>query len=318
MTVSAAATTGVTPTSATSARAPARARSSSSSSTTSSVSIADNFSTFLTLLTTQLKNQNPLDPLDTNQFTQQLVQFAQVEQQMKGNDQLKTLVSLQQSAQATTALNYVGSTVVVDGSTSKLANGKATWNLTSSKPATGSVVITDSTGQTVYTGTVAINSGTQSFTWDGHSTNGVQRPDGNYTISVTATDASKQPVTVTTEAQGTVGSVDLTQTRRSYRSTGRTTPSTRSSASSARRRKPPPAWAARPQGPALRGPNGDFFAPSTPRKCRGNSYNTEAGKRLALSARGPHDPFVTKRLAARRQSAFCYPVVLSQILSRAG
>ena len=50
--------------------------------------IASNFTTFLQLLTTQLKNQNPLDPLDTNQFTQQLVQFAQVEQQMKSNDQL--------------------------------------------------------------------------------------------------------------------------------------------------------------------------------------------------------------------------------------
>ena len=40
--------------------------------------IAGNFTTFLQLLTTQLKNQNPLDPLDTNQFTQQLTQFAQV------------------------------------------------------------------------------------------------------------------------------------------------------------------------------------------------------------------------------------------------
>ena len=46
--------------------------------------IADNFQTFLTLLTTQLQHQNPLDPLDTNQFTQQLVQFAQVEQQRPG------------------------------------------------------------------------------------------------------------------------------------------------------------------------------------------------------------------------------------------
>src|SRR6185312_882234 len=60
--------------------------------------IASNFTTFLQLLTTQLKNQNPLDPLDTNQFTQQLVQFAQVEQQMKSNDQLSSLVSLEQSA----------------------------------------------------------------------------------------------------------------------------------------------------------------------------------------------------------------------------
>ena len=70
---------------------------------------------FLTLLTTQLKNQNPLDPLDTNQFTQQLVQFAQVEQQMKPNDQLATLVALQQTAQSTAALGFVGTTVAVDG-----------------------------------------------------------------------------------------------------------------------------------------------------------------------------------------------------------
>src|SRR6202171_6287498 len=77
--------------------------------------LAGNFNTFLQLLTTQLKNQNPLDPLDTNQFTQQLVQFAQVEQQLKSNDQLSTLVSLQKTAQSTAALAYVGQTVAVDG-----------------------------------------------------------------------------------------------------------------------------------------------------------------------------------------------------------
>ena len=64
----------------------------SSTTDTTTPGIADNFQTFLTLLTTQLQNQNPLDPLDTNQFTQQLVQFAGVEQQLKSNDQLKSLV----------------------------------------------------------------------------------------------------------------------------------------------------------------------------------------------------------------------------------
>src|ERR1044071_3093706 len=90
----------------------------SSSTTTSGLdgdTIAGNFQTFLTLLTTQLKNQNPLDPLDTNQFTAQLVQFASVEQQLKSNDQLSTLVALQKTAQATQALNFVGQTVAVDG-----------------------------------------------------------------------------------------------------------------------------------------------------------------------------------------------------------
>jgi flagellar basal-body rod modification protein FlgD len=57
------------------------------------LTIAGNFQTFLTLLTTQLKNQDPTSPLDTDQFTQQLVEFAQVEQQLKSNTQLATLVS---------------------------------------------------------------------------------------------------------------------------------------------------------------------------------------------------------------------------------
>src|SRR3954451_11699945 len=99
--------------------------------------IAGNFQTFLTLLTTQLQNQNPLDPLDTNQFTSQLVQFAQVEQQLKSNDQLSTLVSLQQTAQNTAALGFVGQTVGVNGNTAALTNGTATWGLNVPKPATG-------------------------------------------------------------------------------------------------------------------------------------------------------------------------------------
>src|SRR5262245_20824702 len=108
------------------------------SSTTKSANtpLADNFQTYLTLLTTQLQNQNPLDPLDTNQFTQQLVQFAQVEQQLKANDQLATLVSLQQTAQTTQALNFVGATAVVDGSTTALANGSARWTINAPKPVT--------------------------------------------------------------------------------------------------------------------------------------------------------------------------------------
>src|SRR3954449_6046137 len=97
--------------------------------------IAGNFTTFLQLLTTQLRNQNPLDPLDTNQFTQQLVQFAQVEQQLKSNDQLATLVAIEKTARSTTALAYVGQTVVVDAATAQLTNDRATWSFNASKPA---------------------------------------------------------------------------------------------------------------------------------------------------------------------------------------
>ncbi len=181
------------------------------SATSNDQMIASNFTTFLQLLTTQLQNQNPLDPLDTNQFTQQLVQFAQVEQQMKSNDQLSSLVSMEKSSQQTTALAYVGATVVVDGATATLANGTGTWSFSTTKPATATVTIKDSKGQLAYSGTMNINPGQQDFTWDGKGTNGTQWPDGNYTMSVTALDANKQSVAISTEVQAQVTSVDLSQ-----------------------------------------------------------------------------------------------------------
>src|ERR1700704_5817055 len=105
------------PTTVVSAPGTTSSGSKTTTSSTATAGSADNFQTFLTLLTTQLQPQNPLDPLDTNQFTAQLVQFAGVEQQLKVNDQLKSLVDIEKSAQATAALAYVGNTVAVDGST---------------------------------------------------------------------------------------------------------------------------------------------------------------------------------------------------------
>jgi flagellar basal-body rod modification protein FlgD len=185
--------------------------SSSNSTGVDQASIAGNFNTFLQLLTTQLQNQNPLDPLDTNQFTQQLVQFAGVEQQLKTNDQLTTLVSLQQTAQSTAALSFVGKTVGINGSTAQLANNQAVWSFTVPKPSSVNVSIANSTGQTVYSGTFTMQAGAQQYQWDGTNSSGVQQPDGAYTLTMTGVDSNGQNVAISTEVDGTVDSVDLTQ-----------------------------------------------------------------------------------------------------------
>jgi flagellar basal-body rod modification protein FlgD len=180
--------------------------------TSDSGTVAGNFTQFLQLLTTQLQNQNPLDPLDTNQFTQQLVQFAQVEQQLKSNDQLSTLVSLQKITQQSQALGFVGTTVSVDGSTAILPqDGKAGWSFNAPKPATAIMTVTNSTGATVFSGTYTVQAGIQDFQWDGRSNNGAINPPGKYALSIVAQDASKNPVAISTEVQGVVNSVDMTQ-----------------------------------------------------------------------------------------------------------
>ena len=184
--------------------------SSSSSSSTPTTGIADNFQTFLTLLTTQLQNQNPLDPLDTNQFTAQLVQFAGVEQQLKSNDQLKSLVDIEKSAQSTQALVYVGNTVAVDGSKAQF-DKSATWNLTAPADTNATITITSATGQTAYSGNFTLDKGNASFVWDGKGNDGSQWPAGTYTMSATGKDSNGNSVSISTEVQGVVDSVDLTQ-----------------------------------------------------------------------------------------------------------
>jgi flagellar basal-body rod modification protein FlgD len=183
--------------------------SSTSGASTTTQGIADNFQTFLTLLTTQLKNQNPLDPLDTNQFTQQLVQFAGVEQQLKSNDQLKSLIEIEKSAQSTQALVYVGNTVAVDGSKTQF-NKSATWNLTATQAASANITITSSTGQTAYSGNFTLSQGNASFVWDGKGNDGTQWPPGTYTLTATGKDSSGKDIAISTEVQGVVDSVDLT------------------------------------------------------------------------------------------------------------
>jgi flagellar basal-body rod modification protein FlgD len=199
------------PTTVVSAPATSTGASSSSSQTASNatVSIASNFQTFLTLLTTQLQNQNPLDPLDTNQFTAQLVQFAGVEQQMKQNDQLASLIAIEKSAQSTTALAFVGNTVAVDGSKTQF-DGSATWNIKAPKDTNATITITNSAGQTAYSGNFSLSQGNASFVWDGKGNDGTQWPKGSYTLTATGKDSGGNNIAISTEVQGVVDSVDLT------------------------------------------------------------------------------------------------------------
>jgi len=84
------------------------------------VTLSGDFDTFLTLLTNQLQNQDPLAPVDTAQFTQQLVQFSQVEQQIQTNSLLESLIK----GQATSAVNLLGTTAVFDSPVAQLGPGK--------------------------------------------------------------------------------------------------------------------------------------------------------------------------------------------------
>jgi flagellar basal-body rod modification protein FlgD len=171
--------------------------------------LAGNFDQFLTLLTTQLKNQSPLEPLDTNKFTEQLVQFASVEQQLKTNESLTALLALNKATAVNNAIGFVGTTVIADGRTSQFKDGKAQWLVDAPRGGGATITIKDSKGSEVAAVQTSLASGSQSFAWDGKTSTGARAPDGNYTITVTAKDNTGGAMAVKTDLRGVVDGVDL-------------------------------------------------------------------------------------------------------------
>jgi flagellar basal-body rod modification protein FlgD len=173
--------------------------------------LSGNFSTFLTLLTTQLKNQDPTSPMDSNQFTQQLVMYSQVEQQITSNDNLKTLISQGTSNAATMAAGYLGKKVSVTTGNAALTGGAANWTYNlSGNAATTKLSVSDASGKTVFSTAGQTTSGNSSFAWDGKDNNGNQLVDGTYKLTVTAADSAGNNIKSSVASAGIVAQIDMT------------------------------------------------------------------------------------------------------------
>ena len=160
---------------------------STSGSQTSAQQLASNMDTFLTLLVAQLKNQDPLSPMDSAEFTNQLVQYSEVEQSITMNSNLEKLISLTNQNTATQALGYMGQTVQADTSYVPLQEGKAKFNyILESDAQTCMVTIADSSGAVVAAIPAEKTAGKHTMEWDGTDTNGNKLDDGSYKISITA------------------------------------------------------------------------------------------------------------------------------------
>lgn len=169
--------------------------------------LGGNFDMFLKLLTTQMQNQDPLDPMDTSQYTQQLVQYSQVEQSIQQNSTLKDILSRLSAQDMAQASSFIGREAEFASGVSGLSDKPAQWNWTADRQvSTLTATITDSTGRVVETRTVTPSQAGR-FSWDGTLTGGGQAPAGSYTLSLAAVDASGASVPVTVHSIGTVDEV---------------------------------------------------------------------------------------------------------------
>lgn len=175
--------------------------------------LSSNYEMFLTLLTTQLKVQDPLDPVKADEFTNQLVQYSSIEQQIKMNANMEELIASVQSQNASSMVGYIGTQVEATGVQSILKDGQAAWQFSAGSGAKeAEITIRNSGGAIVYTDKIDIGSGSAQYTWDGSTDSGVDAPEGSYSISIKASNRDGNNVEVETQTQGIVTGVDLSKT----------------------------------------------------------------------------------------------------------
>lgn len=174
--------------------------------------LSNNYETFLKLLTEQLKNQDPLQPQETAEFTNQLVQFSQVEQAIASNKKLDDVIGAINNGQPNQALGYIGTTVEIQSNGISLQEGKAHLTVSTDKIATSSIFeISDAqTGKLIRTINLTKGAGTQDVNWDGKDNNGNPVKDGTYKGSVKALDVEGKDIAATVMSFGKVTGVDLT------------------------------------------------------------------------------------------------------------
>lgn len=177
------------------------------SASNATASMTSDYTTFLNLLTAQIKNQDPLSPMDTTEWTNQLVQYSNLEQGIQSNSYLKTIASNSGNSMAS-AVSYIGKTVTTNDATATLSNGSANWTYNLPSDASGvTYKITDSNGNVVYSSSQTnLSAGSHTFNWDGKASSGLSETPGNYTLSVTALDATGNAMTATAGVSGVVTS----------------------------------------------------------------------------------------------------------------
>lgn len=180
-------------------------------STSASAKLSGDFTMFLKLLTAQMQNQDPLDPMDTAQYTQQLVQYSQVEQSIEQNQTLKSILASLGTQNLTQASALIGKAVESSETVSGLSGTMpAQWSWSADRSVkTLTAKITDSAGRTVDTRTVEAGDLSGTLQWDGTTSAGRKLADGNYSITLEGTDASGNTVPVTAHAFGMVSDVEL-------------------------------------------------------------------------------------------------------------
>ncbi|WP_084580093.1 flagellar hook assembly protein FlgD [Sphingomonas azotifigens] len=169
------------------------------------------YNLFLKLLTTQMQNQDPLSPMDSTQYTQQLVQYSQVEQSISQTKTLNSILSSLNMASLTSSSSMIGQPVQLDSDQAGLsATTPAQWEWSATNAITGlTATVLDAKGTKVDTFKTTVSGKTGQFSWDGTTSTGKKVDPGLYQLQLTGTTDAGAKITTTAKVIGKVDDVQM-------------------------------------------------------------------------------------------------------------
>lgn len=166
---------------------------------------------FLKLLVTQLTHQDPLDPTDPTEFVGQLSQLSSLEQLVNMREGLELLAVAQTAGTSADVVGFVGRNITFRGDNLVLdgagdgsevgiqVDGAASEVVVTLKNDKGEIVRSLKLG--------AKEAGKHVVNFDGKDEKGLALPEGQYSVSVSATDATGASVAASARTSGTVVAV---------------------------------------------------------------------------------------------------------------
>jgi len=165
---------------------------------------------FLKILTEQLKHQDPFNSMDPTQMIGQLTQFSMLEQMTNMNATMTSSLSALTLQTATSAVSYIGKTVMATGYTLSVKNG-AVGNATITLPKDAKTLtanIYDKNGTLIRSIDIGAKAaGNHALSWDGKDAKGNKVVDGVYSVEISGTDAKGDKLAVSTTVSGEVSGV---------------------------------------------------------------------------------------------------------------
>ena len=184
-----------------------------SRATQASNKLANDFDDFLVLLTTQLQHQDPLDPMDSGEFTQQLVAFAGVEQQIQTNQNLEQLAALSQLNNIGNIANYLGYDALIEAPFGDHDTDGIKWQYSNSDAAEDhKLQVLTEDNQVIFETEGEKGIGLHEFNWDGKNNDGDLVAPGNYQLKVIAKDPEGNALSSGIAVMETIKSVNTTTT----------------------------------------------------------------------------------------------------------